>query len=70
MVVVASLVVENNPFSLANIRQEVGFHAPQGREGNLFPVVTLIVLGDEPHQSCTICKLQKVVVAVIWRAIL
>lgn len=57
LLVVASLVVENNPLSLANIQQEVGFHAPQGQEGHLFPVVTLIILGDEPHQSCTICKL-------------
>lgn len=43
LLVVASLVVDNN--------QQEAVVPAQGQEVNLFPVATLIVLGDEPHQS-------------------
>uniref|UniRef100_A0A669DGV8 Si:ch211-267e7.3 n=1 Tax=Oreochromis niloticus TaxID=8128 RepID=A0A669DGV8_ORENI len=46
---VASLEVDNNLLGL---------------ELNLFPVVGLIALGDEPHQRCVVRKLHKVVRAV------
>ena len=66
---VASLEVDNNLLSLADVQQEVVVLAPTGQELDLFPVVSLIALGDEPYRCCVVRKLHKVVGAVGWCAV-
>ena len=54
----------NNLLCFADVQQEVVDIAPRGQEVDLLPVVGLIVLGDETHQSCVIRKLHHVIGAV------
>ena len=61
---VASPEVNNNLFCFADIQQEVVVSAPRGQMVAHFPVVGLVVPGDETHQSCVVCKLHHVIGAV------
>ena len=66
---VASPEVNNNLLSFADIQQEVVVAAPCGQKVDLLPVVGLIVLSDETHQSGVIRKLHHVIGAVGWCAV-
>lgn len=46
--------VNHNLLCFADIQQEVVVSAPRGQKVDLLPVVGLIVLGDETHQSCVV----------------
>src|SRR4029434_3726968 len=48
-------------FCFANIQLEVVVSAPRGQKVDLLPVVGIIVLGDETHQSCVVRKLHHVI---------
>ena len=56
--------VNHNLLCFADIQQEVVVSAPRGQKVDLLPVVGLIVLGDETHQSCVVRKLHHVIGAV------
>ena len=53
--------VNHNLLCFADIQQEVVVSAPRGQKVDLLPVVGLIVLGDETHQSCVVRKLHHVI---------
>ena len=44
--------VDNNLLRLLHVEREIVVSAPLGQLAHLFPVVRLIVVVDEPHQSC------------------
>ena len=67
---VASAEVNNNLLGFADIQQEVVVSVPRGQKVDLLPVVGLIVLGDETHQSCIVHILHHVVCAVGWCAVM
>lgn len=66
---VASPEVNNHLLGLVDVQQEVVVSAPRGQKVDLLPVVGLVVLGDETHQSCVVRKLHYVVCAVGWCAV-
>lgn len=67
---VASLEVDNNLFGLADIHQVVVVVlAPRSQMVNLLAVVSLIPLGDDPHQKFYHLQLHKVFLAVGWCAV-
>ena len=67
---VASPEVDNNLLGLADIQQKVVVFAPRGQKIDLLPVVSLVALSDETHQSCVVCKLHYVIGAVGCRAVM
>ncbi len=62
--------LNNNLLGLADVQQEVVVSAPRGQKVDLLPVVGLVILGDETHQSCVVSRLHQVIVAVGWCAVM
>lgn len=54
---VASLEGDNNLIGLDDIRGEVVIAAPRGKKTDFLPVNRLIVVRNETHHSCVICRL-------------
>ena len=67
---VTSLEVNNNLLGFADVQQEVVIPAPRGQKVDLHPVLSLIALGDETHQSCVVSKFHYVIVAVGCSAVM
>ena len=61
--------IDHNLLCFADIQQEVVVSAPRGQKVDLLPVVGLVVLGDETHQSCIVRKLHHVIGAEGWCAV-
>lgn len=50
-------LLSEGPTTISLVLQDVAVPALCGQKVDLLPVVDLILLGDETHQSCVVCKL-------------